>query len=447
MQNQEEKQVTKHKAKGRPKGLRKQPDGTWAMMEPPTEGSPTNTKVIASHTKASKQKSNNKYSEKSRKSKKYRIIDPVAEFENGLEFAQYDHDEPTDQELRDIECSISEEDVGLVTCKCNEPEFSSSGSNNFSKSLYYVRPIVHDYESAMNNKLLDNYRPITSDECLRQFAEKFGPGDEGGNFVIVSGLKTFNLQDFVPDCYNMSKYQDTTKPFSRMLWCVFDKGTKLPIAIVGSLRCGKGSGSSVGIVLGKNKVEYNINTNHGMFVLVQDIHSDRACIEDDVLNKPKFSISEFVWKSNSSSSQMPLVENLYCVQSKDGTLFKLNIKDKPSDIILNQDLDEEVDYNDMYREPESSNCSDSEYEEEEEITLPPLDDDDSYYTESKGSSIESDYYDMLIDKPTRSLLRHSDEVYYPGTEKERDAYEGLSDGAFRSRNMGLSDDLDFEQDY
>ena len=34
MQEQEQPQVVKHKSKGRPKGLRKQPDGTWVMMSP-----------------------------------------------------------------------------------------------------------------------------------------------------------------------------------------------------------------------------------------------------------------------------------------------------------------------------------------------------------------------------------------------------------------------------
>ena len=63
------------------------------------------------------------------------------------------------------------------------------------------------------------------------------------------------------------------------------------------------------------------------------------------------------------------------------------------------------------------------------------------------SNDDSDFYDQFIDSPVRSLLRNSDEVFYPGTDKERDAYEGLSDGGFRSRNMGLSDDIDYQQDY
>ena len=434
-EQQQEKQIVKHKSKGRPKGLRKQPDGTWVMMSPDAP----KAKSVKHNLKSKKGRSSsnkNKYTEAD-----VNKVFPSSEFTYT--------EEPTDEELRQLEAEQQEEELDFVDTIVdqNEPCCNNKG---FSKALYYVRPIVDDYESALNCRALDNYKPITMAECLRQFAEI--DIECSNNFIVTSGIKTFKLSDFVPNCYTSILYQDpnNTTDFGRMLWCVFDKGTKLPVAIVGALRCGQNSKAKItySIPGGIPKENNFISAEYGIVAFVYTAFKDRLLESEKEKNLPEVAFTDYTWLKRQSSLHPSLINNIWLICNNNCGIFRL--QDKPSQLILDTYNEEDIGWNDVFEThaqvgPIELTSAYDEDQQSSSIEDGEEDEDGCYYI--NPSNDDSDFYDQFIDSPVRSLLRHSDEVFYPGTDKERDAYEGLSDGGFRSRNMGLSDDIDYQQDY
>ena len=97
--------------------------------------------------------------------------------------------------------------------------------------------------------------------------------------------------------------------------------------------------------------------------------------------------------------------------------------------------------------------SDDTYEVDDEDKEDEEDDDESFDDNTSFSKHSSyldmnidDYYDNLIDKPSVKSKRDltDDDIYYPGTNKDKRDFENLSDGGFRKTNHGLSDDNGFD---
>lgn len=443
MQEQEQPQVVKHKSKGRPKGLRKQPDGTWVMMSPDAP----KAKSVKHHNLKSKH--NRGRSGKKHDTDSYNSLFDFTETSSSMEF---DYG-PSDEELRQLEKEEyidSQIDIDTQIKKKNivpAVDINGIGCDNsgFTKALYYVRPIVEDYESALNCKTLDSYKPITMQECLRQFSEI--DVDCSHKFIVSGGIKTFKLNEFVPDCYTSILYQDiNNQSVGRMLWCVFDKGTKLPIAIVAALRCGPLETHN-GIIynIGDNTSMSTVTAKSGVIAFIHSAFKDRLLEAEKNTNLQEVDIVDYTWqkRSGSSNSSPSIIDKLWCMcNDKCGVL---HINDRPSQLIVDTYKEENATWNDPYETSYAQQQGPVELPPDDSMETNSEDEDDGYYL--SPSNDDSDFYDQFIDSPVRSLLRNSDEVFYPGTDKERDAYEGLSDGGFRSRNMGLSDDIDYQQDY
>lgn len=440
------------KRRGRPTGLRKGPDGKWYKSgdneESPVKPLPSQQPIETMEVKPKKKRS--------KKSKPHTI--------------NYDSDDgPSHEDLVALEeeLSLSGEDKEKIK------EFKDDHDNSdilitdwldFPDHIR-MRQIVTYPEWGLDNKELID-RPLVSTKYVtdkfREYSALFGYNTDQ---LVLRPIESF-LEDTCKvfnngmECDGAEKslgiffsYLQNAKPYTLYyLYTVSDnENYSTPIGIVFRDQPFKPQiVVKEDIKTGKQEIVKWLKSTSGFYIIhpssvatTPDEFMDYFCettvfmslqyfITDDDIHFTGIGINETTnlywgWQNHKSDEISPTYLTSYeSLVNGSKQLFGVNESDSEvdtgEDINDSYDIDEE-DGEDLYNDSSISNK----------------------HTSYLDTDID-DYYDNLIDKPSVKTRRPltDDDIYYPGTNKDKRDFENLSDGGFRKTNHGLSDDNGFD---
>lgn len=450
-QDGQEAQVVK-KARGRPKGMRKQPDGTWIKLD--------DTQAQQQDAQPQKKTSPIKRVVQAKLKKEATSTSKELPADNIFD---YDSDGgPSSEELAAIEAEPQDIDDEL---------FHIVGD----ASKCYMRLVTRDYEIALTNRLyrkdFPNEIPVCDSKILSDFCAHYK------SFVILPldvSLKYIN-----PACHMVNGIAllqetlatDLTKqpvvrankelPDAKLMHAVYTRATNIPICLA-FRTCTIGEKCFNGIL---PCVDTAIGLTSGIICIIPALFIDKRL--DDWVRDHSVVVKWLDFYEHTNPDLYPdLVDIIQCtVKVHDSEvlyplLFAEGITASNSEYSSIEDLDSACIPGDLLNPVRGGKSGDAfEYkfdDEDDEDTLDDdISDDAAEDTEEEFDrnewlkNMDNDIWSGLIDKPTvswKKLMKAEDDIYYPGTTVSRESHENLSDGSFRSRNMGLSDDIDYQQD-
>lgn len=450
-QDVQEAQVVK-KSRGRPKGMRKQPDGTWIKLD--------DTQIQQQDAQPQKKTSPIKRVVRSRVKKEAASTSKELPADDIFD---YDSDGgPSSEELAAIEAEPQDIDDDL---------FHIAGD----ASKCYMRLVTRDYETALTNRLyrkdFPNEIPVCDSKILSDFCAHYK------SFVIVPLDVLLNYIN--PTCHmvnGIALLQETLAtdlikqpvargnkelPDAKLMHAVYTRATNIPICLAFRTHT-IGEKCFNGIL---PCVDTAIGLKSGVMCVIPTLFIDKR-LGDWVRDRSVVVKCLDFYRHTNSALYPDLVDVIQCtVKVHDSEvlyplLFAEGVTASNSEYSSIEDLDSACIPGDLLNPTGDSKVGDDfEYkfdDEDDEAALDDgiLDDDiedsEEEFDRSKWlKDMDNDIWSGMIDKPTAShkkLMKLDDDIYYPGTTISRESHENLSDGSFRTKNMGLSDDIDYQQD-
>lgn len=453
-QGGQEAQVVK-KSRGRPKGMRKQPDGTWIKLD--------DTQIQQQDVQPQKKTSPIKRVVRSKVKKEATSTSKELPADDIFD---YDSDgEPSSEELAAIEAEPQNIDDDL---------FHMVGD----ASKCYMRLVTRDYEIALTNRLyrkdFPNEIPVCDSKILSDFCAHYK------SFVIVPLDVLLNYIN--PTCHmvnGIALLQETLAidlikqpvarvnkelPDAKLMHAVYTRATNIPICLAFRTHT-IGEKCFNGIL---PCVDTAIGLKSGVMCVIPTLFIDKKM--DTWVKGHAVRVRRLDFYEHTNPDLYPdLVHIIACTVMVHNTevsyplLFADCVVANKSEYSNIEDLDSACIPGDLLNPAGYSKVGDDfEYKFDDEDTLDDEDmpDDDIPDDDTEGSEeefdrskwlkdMDNDIWSGMIDKPIASrkkLMKSDDDIYYPGTTISRESHESLSDGSFRSRNMGLSDDIDYQQD-
>lgn len=432
-----EEKTKEIKRRGRPKGLRKGEDGKWYKAD----GS------VAIST--SKPKSSSSSSKKKSIKKVKHIIN-------------YDSDDgPSHEDLIALEEELSQEDKENLVKFKNEHDKSNIVITNWLDEPSHIgmRQIVINPEQGIDTiKLFD--KPLVSTNYvttrLQQFISLFD--SDSNNSLLLGSLETF-LED---SCFGIDRYGielslstlfshlQNIEPYKLYYLYVASDSTNYstPIGIVfrerpyGTINVYRENRKTA-----KREGLKTLESKSGFYVIYPACNSNTLRDPYSNLSMINLSLQAFVTLDDINLIGIG-VDDTYDLYWGWKELIKSSSNNKQTSNLSYDDLVESSKQAYGVKEDPSSTVIDD--DEEEDLLDDSYEDDRSYKRYSSYLDMDmGDYYDTLIEKPNRKGLHRTltdDDIYYPGTDKDKRDYQNLSDGGFRKTNHGLSDYSEFDQD-
>jgi hypothetical protein len=420
MSNTTEEEKPKKK-RGRPAGYRKSEDGTWYKL-----GEESNVKTP-------------------------KVVEEKDPDENIITDSIYNEDDedfngPSDEELNELEQNnefINENDNSFIDC--------------YERIIqdYIIRPITFDYEKSIaKDGYMSKCRPYIDYNSVMTFIDNQNNLDF--YFNTFEQFLNLKLKVSLDDVENIAtklieyNYINTNEPVSyikdgRPLYVLQDIKTKMIIALLVpskkfdetylSLKC-------IAPVSTNVIIDSPLRSKIGFYALYLDQPST-----DYVLDDFSFIRSD---NDNSDTNVFGMILKKCSKETFDSTqliysfisYYSLENDDEEERDLSNDTLDknEDTSYIDDINDDfnDSSDIDDS------------LDMDDTPYLIDDDGNDDPylSYCDQLIDKSVKELRGNKplsyEQIFYPGTNKDRREFDSLDNGNFRHRPTGLSDEYNMD---
>lgn len=448
------------KKRGRPKGLRKGEDGKWYKADGTAVVSTVKTDSLG----------------KQKKEKNKKILSSTSQPKT-KHIINYDsEDGPSHEDLMALEEELNMESKDRITSFREDHDKSHILVTNWldEPSHIRVRQITTNPEDGLDKIQLVDKALVSTKYVVKKFHHYTDLFDSNSNKLLLSSLESF-LEDSC-SVFNSGMESDTAREALSILFSCLQNLEPRTLYYIYTVSDIIDYSTPVGIIFREKPFGslniYDQDMKTGNTELLKTLDSDSGFYiiypkcESKLFDDP---YSNFNIKTVSLSLQTFIAEydtsivgigtdndhsiswgwtsstdSLECEKSKFSYADLVNSSKRMFD--MNNTEDQDSDISELNEEYDDDDENEEDYDEDEEESI----DDESYdRVVNKHSSYldMNDFYDSFIEKPYQKRTNRNftgDDIYYPGTDKDKRDFENLSDGGFRKTNHGLSDDNGFD---
>lgn len=447
------------KKRGRPKGLHKGADGKWYK----SDGTLVETKASSSPKVNNNKKKSNSSLVSQTKTK--HIINYDSE------------DGPSHEDLMALEEELTQETKDRITSFREDHDKSHILVTNWldEPSHIRIRQITTHPEDGLDNIQLIDKALVSTNYVVKKFHQYTDLFDSNSNKLLLSSIESF-LEDSC-SVFNSGMKSDTAREAlsilfsclqnleSRTLYYLYTTSDTVnystPIGIVfrekpfGSLNI-----YDQDMKTGNTELLKTLDSDSGFYIIYPKCESELFDASYSNFNNKTLSLSLHTFITEDDINFLGIgtdsdhsiswgwissIDTLKCEKPKLSYADLVNSSKRMFEMNGTEDLDSDISESNAVYDDENE----EDYDDDESIDDESIDDGSYDRAVNKRSSYldMDDFYDSFIEKPYQKRSNRNftdDEIYYPGTDKDKRDFENLSDGGFRKANHGLSDDNGFD---